>query len=160
MFGEYYPKAKGKAALVEEILIKAKINYSIPEDIRREMWWKFMMNVGINQTSAILRAPYGVYSKVPEARTLLASACREVIPLAQSEGISLCESDIDEFFRIFDSLSPFGKTSMLQDIEAGRKTEVELFSLAVIDLGKKHNIPTPINETIYLMIRTIEQKDF
>ena len=158
VFGEYYPEVKGKAALVADLFSKAGISYSIPEDILREMWWKFMLNVGINQTSAILRAPYWVYGSIAEARTLLASACREVIPLAEKEGISLTEADIDKYIEITKGLSSFGKTSMLQDIEAGRKTEVESFALVVINLGKKHNIPTPLNEMLYLMIRVLEQK--
>ena len=158
VFGEYYPEVKGKAKLAADIFKKAGISYSIPEDIRREMWWKFMMNVGVNQTSAILKAPYGIYGKVPEAQKLLALACREVIPIAEREGVALYESDIDEFIEIFKTLSPEGKTSMFQDVEAGRKTEVESFALAVIGLGKKHGIPTPINEALYLMIRVLEQK--
>jgi 2-dehydropantoate 2-reductase len=117
-----------------------------------------MLNVGVNQTSAILRAPYGVYASIPEAQELLAAACKEVIPIAEKEGVSLSESDIDEYIKILKTLSPSSKTSMLQDVEAGRKTEVESFALAVINLGKKHNIPTPINEILYLMIRVLEQK--
>ncbi|MGI6125283.1 MAG: ketopantoate reductase family protein [Acetivibrionales bacterium] len=158
VFGEHYPEVKGKAALVADIFSKAGINYSIPEDILKEMWWKFMLNVGVNQTSAILRAPYGVYASIPEAQELLAAACKEVIPIAEKEGVSLSESDIDEYIKILKTLSPSSKTSMLQDVEAGRKTEVESFALAVINLGKKHNIPTPINEILYLMIRVLEQK--
>ncbi len=158
VFGEYYPEVKGKAALVAELFSKAGINYSMPEDILKEMWWKFMLNVGINQTSAILRAPYGVYASIPEAQKLLVSACKEVIPLAEKEGVPLSEADIDEYIRIIKGLSPSGKTSMMQDIEAGRKTEVESFALEVINLGKKHNIPTPLNEMLYLMIRVLEQK--
>lgn len=158
VFGEHYPEVEGKAAYVAEIFSKAGISYSIPDDIRKEMWWKFMMNVGINQTSAILRAPYGVYSTIPEAQKLLEAACREVIPIAEKEGICLSETDIDEFLKIFKTLSPSGKTSMFQDVEAGRKTEVESFALAVVDLGKKHGIPTPVNDILYLMIRVLEQK--
>ncbi|NLE24383.1 MAG: ketopantoate reductase family protein [Clostridiaceae bacterium] len=158
VFGEYYPEVKGKAALVAEIFSKAGINYSIPDDIRKEMWWKFMLNVGINQTSAILGIPYGVYASSTDAQKLLAAACREVLPLAEKEGISLSEADIDKYIKLIQTLSPQSKTSMLQDIEAGRKTEVESFALAVMDLGKKHNIPTPVNEMLYLMLRVLEQK--
>jgi 2-dehydropantoate 2-reductase len=158
VFGEYYPEVKGKAALVAELFSKAGISYSIPDNILKEMWWKFMLNVGINQTSAILRAPYGVYNSIPEAQKLLVSVCREVIPLAEKEGVNLSEADIEEYIRIIKGLSPSGKTSMMQDIEAGRKTEVESFALEVINLGKKHNIPTPLNEMLYLMIRVLEQK--
>lgn len=156
VFGEHYPEAKGKAAAVANLFSGAGINHEIPNDILREMWWKFMMNVGINQTSAVLGAPYGVYQTIPEARELFASASREVLPLAQKEGINLNESDISEYFEIINTLSPSGKTSMLQDVEARRKTEVESFALAVINLGKKHGIATPVNEMLYRIIRVME----
>ncbi len=158
VFGEYFPEAAGKATPVAELFAKAGVPFTLSQDIRHEMWWKFMMNVGVNQTSAVLKAPYGVYQAVPEASELLASACREVLPLAAKEGISLSEADIAEYLRIFANLSPLGKTSMLQDVEAGRKTEVESFGLAVMNLGKKHGIPTPINETLYHMIRVLEAR--
>ncbi len=52
---------------------------------------------------------------------------------------------------------PDGKTSMLQDVEAGRKTEVEMFAGTVIEFGKKHNIPTPYNSILRSMIKIIEE---
>ena len=54
-------------------------------------------------------------------------------------------------------MCPEGKTSMLQDIEAGRKTEVEMFAGAVIEMGKKYNIPTPYNKMLKEMIEIIEE---
>jgi 2-dehydropantoate 2-reductase len=47
---------------------------------------------------------------------------------------------------------------MYQDVQAGRKTEVEMFALNMIELGKKHRIPVPVNEVLYLALRTIEQR--
>lgn len=132
------------------------IPYLVPEDMERELWWKFMLNVGINQTSAILRADYGVFQRVEEAQQLMASACREVIQIAEQEGINLTESDIDRAIQIVKTLAPEGKTSMCQDVEAGRKTEVEIFAGTVIELGQKHGISTPVNEVLWRMLKTIE----
>lgn len=116
-----------------------------------------MMNVGINQTSAILKAPYGVFQKIGEARELMAMACREVLDLSQKAAIGLQESDIQSYFKIVNTLSPEGKTSMLQDVEAGRKTEVEIFAGTVIELGLQYGVETPVNQILYRMIRTLEQ---
>lgn len=116
-----------------------------------------MMNVGINQTSAILKAPYGVFQKITEARELMESACREVLRVSEKAGISLSEEDIARYFEIIASLSPEGKTSMLQDVEAGRKTEVEIFAGTVIELGRRYGVETPINRVLFQMIRTLEQ---
>lgn len=158
VFGEYFPEATGKAAPVADLFNRAGISYTIPDDIRREMWWKFMLNVGINPASAILKATYGVFATIPEAQELIRSACREVLPLAEKEGINLSEADIADYLEIFKKISPEGKTSMFQDVESGRKTEIESFSLAVMNLGKKHCVSTPVNETLYHMIRVLESQ--
>lgn len=80
----------------------------------------------------------------------------EVIALSHQMGIFLGQDDMDEFTRIVDGLGSEGKTSMLQDIEAGRKSEVELFAGKVIELGRKYQVPTPVNETLYTIIRALE----
>ncbi|MBN1266122.1 MAG: ketopantoate reductase family protein [Anaerolineales bacterium] len=135
---------------------RAGIPSEIMEDMARKMWWKFMINVGVNQSSAILRAPYGVYQKSEEAISLMRSLMLEVIKLAQALKINLTTEDITEWIRFLSTLSPVGKTSMLQDIEAGRKTEVEIFGGKVIELGEELNIPTPVNRTVHQMIKVLE----
>lgn len=146
-----------KVEAVKELLDRAGINYVIPENILSSLWWKFMLNVGVNQTSAVLKAPYGVFLNVKEAHDLMVSAMKEVIALSDKKGVNLDEKSILEFDNIIRSLSPEGKTSMLQDIEAGRKTEVEMFGGTVCELGKKYGIETPVNDMLFKMIRTIEQ---
>jgi 2-dehydropantoate 2-reductase len=53
-------------------------------------------------------------------------------------------------------MSPEGKTSMVQDVEARRKTEVEMFAGKVIELGQKHGIPTPVNRVLYRLLKAME----
>jgi len=150
------PKS-AKLAAVKEFFDRAGVPYSIPEDIMRELWWKFMLNVGINQVSAVLRAPYGAFTREGEARELMISASREVISIAQKADINLTEKDIKDYLNVIAELSPEGKTSMFQDVEAGRKTEVGIFSGTVIELGRKYGVPTPVNDILYRIIRAIEQ---
>lgn len=150
-------KYSSKVIAVKELFDRVNINYTIPEDMIRELWWKFMVNVGINQLSAILKAPYGVFQKFDETQQLLKTVFLEVIALANKLGINLCENDIDKFIKVLNTLSPEGKTSMLQDIEAGRKTEVEIFAGTVLELGRKHGIDTPVNNMLFNLIRTLEQ---
>ena len=115
-----------------------------------------MINVGINQVSAALRAPYKLFQDPGEARSLMDSAMREVMLLAQAQGINLIEGDIESWHDVLSNLSPDGKTSMLQDVEAGRKTEVEMFSGKVIELGKRLDIATPVNEELFRKLHSIE----
>ena len=142
---------------VRDFFDKAHVPYSIPENIIREQWWKFMMNVGINQVSAVLRSPYGPFMTAGEARDLMFAASREVISISREAGITLNEEDIEKYATILDTLSPLGKTSMLQDVEAGRKTEVEIFAGTVIKLGLQYGIQTPVNDVLYKIIKAIEQ---
>lgn len=150
---EYSPKVEA----VKELLGKANIPFDIPKDMLRELWWKFMVNVGINQISAVLKAPYGVFQKVKEAETLMITAASEVVTLSQKAGINLLDDDINVFIKVLSKLSPEGKTSMLQDVEAKRKTEVDIFAGTVIELGKKYGVATPVNDMLYKMIKTLEQ---
>jgi 2-dehydropantoate 2-reductase len=138
-----------KVKRVAEALDRARIAYEVPEDMIRSLWWKFMINVGVNQVSAVLRAPYGVFQRVLEASRLMEAAMKEVIRLAAAEGVALREEDIREWGRIMSGLSPEGKTSMLQDVEAGRRTELEMFGGKVVELAAKHGLPVPVNETLY-----------
>jgi 2-dehydropantoate 2-reductase len=142
---------------VQVVFEGAGIRYETPPDMLRVLWWKFMVNVGMNPPSAVLRAPYGVFQASPEARALMEALMREVIALAQAEGVNLTEQDIADWYPVLQTLSPQGKTSTLQDIEAGRKTEIEMFAGKVVELGQKHGIPTPVNETMLRMIHVLEQ---
>ncbi len=146
-----------RVEMIRALLESAGIPCETPKDILRELWWKFMMNVGVNQTSAILKAPYGVYARSQTARDLMRDACLEVIRIAEKAGIPLVEADIDSYFKILASLSADKKTSMLQDVEAGRKTEVEAFSGTVIRLGQEYGVDTPVNGVLNKMIRIIEE---
>ena len=141
---------------VKDLFEQATIPHHIPADMYKALWFKFMMNTGINQASAVLKAPYGQFQQNQQARKLMLMAAEEVITLSHQMGIFLGQDDMDEFTRIVDGLGPEGKTSMLQDIEAGRKSEVDLFAGTVIDLGQKYQVPTPVNETLYTIIRALE----
>lgn len=148
-----------RVAKIKDLFDRAQINYVIPDDMIRTMWWKFMINVGINQVSAALRSPYGRFQVPGEARTLMESAMREVMIIAQRKGIDINEKDIENWHTVLSSLSPDGKTSMLQDIEAGRKTEVEMFAGKVIELGRNLGISTPVNESLFRMIHAMERNE-
>ena len=141
---------------LSDFLHRCDIEHEVLEDIHRAVWNKFMLNVGINQLSAVLGAPYGIFQKEESAKRLLRSAMLEVVAVAEAEGVNLHSDDIEPWFDIVGTLSPQGKTSMLQDIEAGRKTEVEMFAGTVVALGKKHAILTPLNEALLEMIHLKE----
>jgi 2-dehydropantoate 2-reductase len=142
---------------VQEAFTRAGIAWETPADMVRMLWWKFMINVGMNQASAVMRAPYGAFQTRAEARDLMEALMREVITLAPLASVNLVEKDIADWCQVLATLSPTGKTSMLQDIEAGRKTEVEIFGGAVTALGERYAVPTPVNRTLFQIIRVLEE---
>jgi 2-dehydropantoate 2-reductase len=156
-FGEARnPSLTDRVVRVHTLFERAGIVYETPPDMIRTLWWKFLVNVGINQASAVLRATYGVFQTAPEARSLMESAMREVIAIAGRAGVNLSERDITEFYKVLATLGPNGKTSMLQDVEAGRKTEVDMLAGTIIALGTRYGIPTTVNQSLYDAIRAME----
>lgn len=145
-----------KVIRLQEFFTRTQIDYSIPEDMKRLLWWKFMLNVGINQVSAVLRAPYGVFQNIKEARDIMIASMQEVINISQQAGINLGQADIDDLIKIISTLSPAGKTSMLQDIEACRQTEVNIFAGTVVEMGNKYGVPTPVNQMLFAIIKATE----
>jgi 2-dehydropantoate 2-reductase len=174
-FGDADGKNGEREEAVAEFFTRTGVSFVLEQNMKRELWYKYMMNVGVNQVTAALRLPYGPIQKkgggafpsgsalpagngeIPEARLLVEKAMREVIAAANAEGIDLNEGDIADIFATVNNLSAGGFSSMAQDVLAGRKTELEMFSPVIMELGKKHGIPVPVNETLYLELRTIER---
>jgi 2-dehydropantoate 2-reductase len=142
--------------LVREFFERTGIPYEILGDMKWALWKKFMLNSGANQTSAVLRCQYKVLQTSMEARDIIRGAMDEVASLAPYEGVRLSDDDIADAFSRLDRLSPDGRTSMCQDIEAGRKTEVEIFGGTVAELGRKHGVKVPVNELLCKLIKIME----
>ena len=142
---------------VEGFFRETGLRYEIPEDMTRALWKKFMMNVGVNQVTAVLRCRYGAVQKAVLARDLAVAAMREVTAIAARENVNLPESEIEDLLRVLGTLSPLGKTSTLQDVEARRPTEADIFGGTVADLGRKHNVPVPVNEMLFELIKATEE---
>ena len=156
-YGEKNNSLSDDVLAVQELFERVGIDYKVSKNILHSMWWKFMVNVGFNQTSAVLKAPYEVFQSLPSAYEWAESTMREVVALSQKTGANLTEEDVKSFRPILGNMSPKGKTSMLQDVEAGRKTEVEYLAGTVCELGKKYRVPTPINEQLYKIIHIMEE---
>ncbi len=158
VFGEAENSEKtDRIIAIEEVFKKNNVPYEIPDDFLRIMWRKFMINCGSNLTSAILLAPYGVYQEIPEAQSLMIDVMKEVMKIANAKGIALGQSDINGYMELLPTFDPAGKSSTHQDMEANRKTEVELFAGVVCNLGDELGIETPLHDMMYKMIVTMEK---
>ena len=133
------------------------INVKIYEDMRKAKWRKWMLNTGASQTAVEVQAECGFFGQVEEVRALMKMLMDEILEVAWAEGVDIDEKDRDEIIEILINFPPDKKMSMLQDYEAGRPIEIDEYAGEVVKLGRKHGIPTPANEILYLAI-TARQK--
>jgi 2-dehydropantoate 2-reductase len=149
--------ASERLKAADRFLTRTGISHEIVGDMKKRLWSKFMINVGANQTTAVYRCCYSGIQADGRYRDIMLAAMREAAALAGREGADLTETDIDYWLGVIDSLNPGGKTSMQQDVEAGRPTDVELFGGTVLALGKKYGLPCPVNRMLYDEIRSVER---
>ncbi|WP_462413329.1 ketopantoate reductase family protein [Neobacillus sp. Marseille-QA0830] len=158
-FGEREPGIiTNRMKSVAEFFNKTGVPYQLDSGMLKRLWGKFMLNVGVNQTVAVYQSDYGEIQREGGARETMIAAMREVIALSVKEGIPLTEADLDYWLEVLAKLSPDGKPSMAQDVEAKRYSEVELFSGAVIKLAEKHGVEVPVNKQLYEKIGLIESQ--
>lgn len=147
---------------LEEVMAyfdRIKMPYTNDPDITYRMWAKFMLNVGVNQTCHAFCTTYaGCLTEGSEENQVFVAAMREVVQLANLEGIALSEKDVKEYCQILATLDPDGVPSMRQDGIAKRKSEVEMFAGTVLAMAKKHGLETPANQLLYDRILRIESE--
>lgn len=144
---------------ISDLFYQAGIHHRVPEDMLADKWFKFMNNVGENQVSAILDIPFGAWNASDHANTLRKKAGNEVLKIAKAKGIHIKQEWINKQRELLDKIPYHNNCSMVQDIHAKRKTEVDMFALEVIRLGKELGVATPVNEILYHMIKVIEEKN-
>lgn len=143
VFGSDNQNDKKIINVLKNFFDKADIHYEISQDIKHALWAKFMLNVSANPTTALFGMTFGEMLNNRAMMDLAVKIMREVQAVAKAEGVNNSDRLIDETLENLKKMIPDGKTSMLQDVEAGRHTEIDTFAGAIIELGEKHNIKTP-----------------
>ena len=124
------------------------IEYHIPADMRAAQWKKFILNVGINQAQAVLRRPNAELQQNPESMRFARALMDEAAAVGTALGVAGA-ADVPAWAEgVIRAAAPENKTSMLQDVEAGRPTEVDLFAGTICRLGRELGIPTPANDRV------------
>ncbi|WP_295583217.1 ketopantoate reductase family protein [uncultured Oscillibacter sp.] len=131
--------------------------YLLPENILVTMWSKLLCNVGCNQAATAYECNYRVLQSPGPARDTMLSAMREVVIVANAEGIPLSEEDVTLWTAVIDHMAPENEPSMRQDGKARRKSELELFSGTVRRIARSHGIPVPVNDWLYETITEMER---
>lgn len=142
----------------KEILEQAGFKVEITNSPSQTIWEKTVINAGINPLTAILNVPNGMLLKIREARELLRDLVAEASKVAGTEGYrfpqSLIELAEETCKRTAENIS-----SMLQDIRANKKTEIEAISGEIVRRGIAAFLPTPRTKTIYQLVRSLEQRE-
>ena len=135
---------------------RVKFPYCLPENIQVHMWSKLLCNTGCNQAAMVFQCGYGELQVPGPARDAMLGAMREVVQVANAEGVPLSEQDVAEWDSIIRAFPANGEPSMRQDGKAHRKSEVELFSGTIRRLAAKHGIAVPVNDRLYRQVQEME----
>jgi len=142
-----------KVQTVASVFDGTPIVYHLSSNILHDIWDKFGVNISRNLPQAILGVGAGAYDDSRYMDDLCRKLRHEVVVVAHAKGV-----EISEKFKSGE-YKPTQRYSTLQDIDAGRPTEIEMFSGALIRMGREMNIPCPYNEAVYDLIKALEEKN-
>lgn len=134
---------------LRSLLESAGIKAEIPEDVHEALWEKFLFVASIGGVGAVNRATFGVIRRDPECRRMLELAMREIFDLAISAGVSLDGSVVDRTMAFVDKLPADGTTSLQRDIVAGRPSELDAWSGAVVRMAARTGVNVPVHAYIH-----------
>ena len=153
---------RGNVARVADDLNRAGIPAEVVDQIEPHLWDKVLYNCALNPLGAILGAPYGTLGENPETRELMRLMVAEIYQVARAQGVGLHHADAAAYFRHFlENLVPPTAAhwpSMWQDLQAGRRTEIEALNGAICRYGRETGVSTPYNEAVSRLIRFMEDR--
>jgi len=155
-FGTKFPQYQNNIQTLKKYFDKVGINYETPNDIIYSQWKKFALNACANPLTAMYGFTFGEALKSEEFMTQAIEIIKEVQQIAKAEGVNNTENLLNDTLEALNTMLPSGKTSMLQDIEAGKTTEIDIFAGTIVKLGEAHSIPTPQNKILLEKIKELE----
>jgi 2-dehydropantoate 2-reductase len=140
---------------VAALFRRAGFPCEVGSDIEAVLWEKLLVNVGINPLTALLRVKNGELLKIPPAWEMAVAAATEALAVARASGINLTV-DPEGRLREVCAATAANRSSMLQDVLAGRRTEIEALNSQVAARGKSRGVPAPVNQVLTQLIRALE----
>ena len=157
-FGELDNSLSERVQRLWRVFEQANIKADVPPDIEAAVWEKFIFVAPYGGVGAMTRFPAGVVRSVNESRQMVKTGMEEIVAVARARGIALADGVIEKTMALLDSLDPNATTSLQRDIIAGRPSELEAWTGAVVRLGKEVGVPTPVNVKIYRSLLPAELK--
>lgn len=143
------------------IFREAGIPTRFSKQVMKYIWGKIIYNSALNSMGAILEVNYGKLAEVEYSRNLMESVIKEIFALLEKIGQETPwpnpEAYIKDFYEKLIPATASHHPSMLQDIQRGRRTEIDALNGAVVEMGKKHGVSTPINDIIVSLVKAKEK---
>jgi 2-dehydropantoate 2-reductase len=153
--GGHVPAAQALAPSVAQLLRRGGLQVEVREDIDAAVWNKLAFNAALNATAMISGSCNAALNNEP-GRRIAAAVVLESVAVARAAGLRLDASDINETVLKALAGHPAHKASMLQDREAGRRTEIEFINGAIVRAGERYGVATPVNATLADLVRLID----
>lgn len=145
IFGELDGSRSRRLEQLLEACMRAGFAATLSERIEVDLWSKFARLSVFSGTTAAVRGPIGVVRSEPALLAMVESACQEALAVGRARGVPLPTSVLDEIMGMVHSLPDAAKSSMLEDLERGKRLELPWLSGAVVRLGQQAGVPTPIH---------------
>ncbi len=148
VFGEFDGSRSQRGANLLDACTRAGIDAELSLDVRRAIWEKFVFIVGLSALTASTRKTIGPVRGNPRTRALLLEIMKETVAVGRAKGVSLPEDYAEKRLAFVDSLPAEMTSSMHNDLEAGKRLELDWLSGGVVELGEAAGVPTPMNGAV------------
>lgn len=156
-FGELEGGTSARAERLRDAFAPARgVTAEVLPDVRAAMWRKFMFIAAMSGVGAVTRAPMGLLRRLPETRRMLERALEETGALAVASGVALPASAVAETLAFMDTLPEDATASMQRDVMAGRPSELEAQSGAVVRLAARAGVEVPVHDFLYRSLLPLE----
>jgi 2-dehydropantoate 2-reductase len=145
-----------EVAAAVDLFRQAGLECQAREDIEAVLWEKLVINVGINPLTALLRVPNGALLELPSAWEVAVAAAGEAQAVARAAGLTLSGDPAARLAQVCTATAA-NRSSMLQDILAGKQTEIEALNAQVAARGRALGVPTPVNDLLTRLLKAAEQ---
>jgi 2-dehydropantoate 2-reductase len=156
IFGELDGSNTDRSRRIQGTLKEAGISAELHPEIRTALWEKFVAMCAINGVFSLARLPAGPICECPATWELLRLTMEEGISVAREVGINLPADFTDKNREVLKSYKPWARPSMLVDLAAGRRLELEALNGTLCKLGREKGVDTPVNSTIYMALKPYE----
>lgn len=149
MFGNLDGQMTPRGERIRDVCQGAGIDAVLTDDIRLARWDKFIGLVAAAGVCALTRQPIGTVRDDPDIAPLLKAAMNEAVAVGVACGVRVGPELADKWSAFFQGLPAAAAPSMAVDLRAGNRLELRWLTGKIVEPGRAHDVPTPVNAVIY-----------